>query len=128
MILHRAPPPVETTEFPAMPTPVEVQPGGIGWPQVFLYEFTVEGATYRSPLPPPRMPLEAYEIACRADLLGLMSKRPGAAPTWPYRIVVRPGQLAVYDAMTRAGMLRDPAHTGSAPQDMEAPALPVLPC
>jgi hypothetical protein len=123
--LHpRAPARVETTTLPPMPEAVAVKPGRIAWPSVFVYEFTVEGATYRSPLPPPRMPIEAYEIACRADPLGRLSTRPGAAPTWPYRIVVRPGQLAVYDALVRSGALRDPAHTGRAHAEFETLVLP----
>ena len=89
-MLHarRKPAAVESTVPPVIPDPVAIGPTGrIGWPGVVVYVTAINGATVRSPVPPPA----------------------GIA----YRCVpARPGVLAQFDALSRSGALRDPRHTG----------------
>jgi hypothetical protein len=124
--LHRDPPKPVSTELPALPVP-EIIDGRLAYPSVFLYEWRVEGMTFRSPLPPPRMPREAFlaMIEGTARVNRPRMPAPGYEPTWPYRVVPKPGMLAVFDALVRTGVLRDPQHTGRARAELE-PTLPMV--
>ena len=108
--------PVETTTLPSLPDPVEIRPGRVGWPDVFLYEWLANGHLYRMALPPPFMPRDvqlAVFVAERST--GDRMPHPDVQPrSWPYSLIVRPGQLAVFEALSRSGALRDVRHTGAA--------------
>jgi hypothetical protein len=101
-------------DLTAPPAPVEVAPGRIGWPDVFVYAGRAANVRWVSPLPPPVMP---YEFQLRLSWLerftGGATPHPGVQPrSFAYTIEIRPGRLAEFERLFRSGALCDPRHTG----------------
>lgn len=71
---------------PDIPEPVVVDDGRIGWPDVFVYLWSTDIEEHATACPPPK--------------------------GRPYRVLVKQGQLAVYERLSRDGWLRSPEHTG----------------